>query len=127
MFAGLAHIFSELAQIFGLARDQNQFETIRAEPKGFWHRESDSIFLISCFIFPKMGKIMNRVFEISHKASGQSQAISNQTQQKEAKKKLRQTIGENGDSFKLPKNSLGKFFLGRWEMMKLIDSDGDLW
>lgn len=56
---------------------------------------------------------MNRVFEISHKASGQSQAISNQTQQKEAeKKKLRKTIGENGN-FKLPKNSLGKFFLRR--------------
>ena len=72
-----------------------------------------------------MGKIMNRVFEISHKASGQSQAISNQTQQKEAEKKnLRKTIGENGN-FKLPKNSLGKFFLRRWELMKLIDSDGD--
>ena len=61
-----------------------------------------------------MGKIMNRVFEITHKASGQSQA--NQTQQKETeKKKLRQTIQlgnvENGN-FKIPKQkrlTLGEF------------------
>lgn len=62
-----------------------------------------------------MGKIMNRVFEISHKAPGQSQqsAVSNETQQKETEKKKRQTIGnlENGNSFKMPvfkPNRLGK-------------------
>ena len=60
-----------------------------------------------------MGKIMNRVFEISHKAPGQSQQSENETQQKETEKKKRQTIGnlENGNSFKMPvlkQNRLGK-------------------
>ena len=63
-----------------------------------------------------MGKIMNRVFEISHKAPSESQqsAVSNESQQKESEKKKRQTIGntENGkDAFKVPifkQNRLGK-------------------